>query len=127
MTLAVMGKRGYMRWCAPMLVVPLKNAFLTFIVEELDELEEIVVPLFKTIENRRAKKYKYTAENHPWPRDQLGYKVYIVPYAEGSHTLYLTFPVPDVSDRYRTAVSRYPDCRLPASAFVHIQNMESSL
>ena len=88
------------------------------LAEELDELEKMVVPLFENIQNRKAKKFTYTEENHPWPRNRLGCKVYIMPLETDTHTLYLTFPVPDASAKYKTAVSA-------PFQYLHVQNTKS--
>ena len=72
--------------------------------ENLDKLEEMVVPLFGNIKNRDAKKLKFSYDYHPWGPEQLKYKTYIVPL-EDMRSLRLYFPVPDYQDQYKTSVS----------------------
>lgn len=78
-----------------------------FFSESLDQLEEIVVPLFKGVRNTNAKQYLFPYEYHPWGPNELKNKMYIVPLDDTMQLLRLSFPVPDMRDQYRAAVNFY--------------------
>mgnify|MGYP001005073182 CR=1 FL=1 len=76
--------------------------------ESLDELENIVVPLFKDVENRHVEKLNFPYEQHPWGKNELRHVI----YAPSSTSLFhnedmmrLVFRVPDIRHQYKTAVS----------------------
>lgn len=73
--------------------------------ESVNDLEKMVVPLFKEIKNKNMKTMKYSFAYHPWGPKQLKRKIHIVIPDAPAEVLRLTFPVPDVRKQYRTSVS----------------------
>lgn len=92
--------------------------FIYICIETLDDLEKIVVPSFKNVQNKYVKKLLFS-KNHPWGPKQLRHKISIIPLKD-IQALRLSFPVPYVRDKYRSAVS-FHYCshkkKLPYSAF----------
>lgn len=68
-------------------------------------MEENVVSLFKNVQNTKAKQYVYPYKHHAWGSDQLKNKIYIVPLKDETQLLRLIFPIPDIRNQYKTAVS----------------------
>lgn len=103
MSLAVLGKGIYTQ-----IYVRTKSELCShrfFYPGSLNELEELVVSLFKSVENKKTKPYMFPYKYHPWGPDQLKNKIYIVPLDDKTQKLRLNFPIPDIRDQYRTAVS----------------------
>jgi secreted Zn-dependent insulinase-like peptidase len=73
--------------------------------ENLDELEEMVVPLFGNVENKDAKKLVYPFKFHPLGPEQLKHEIFIVPKSSSTQLLRVIFPIPDMSRYYKTNVS----------------------
>lgn len=94
------------------LIIPnLLHYWIFLSAENLDELEEIVVPIFMKIVNKHLTNIKYLFINHPWGTEQLKFKIHIVPLTDDVHFVRLNFPVPDVQNQYRTSVSIYFLCK----------------
>lgn len=105
MTLVVLGK-GIMlcRISESCFMLKVNIAFFKF-SDNLNELEKLVTSLFNTVANRNVKKLVYPFMHHPWGVEELNHKIYIVPLKNDKKVLRLTFPVPDVREYYKTAVS----------------------
>lgn len=71
-------------------------------LESLDDLEKMVIPLFKGIKNKNVPKMVYS--EHPWGPEQLKNKIYGVPISD-VRCMLLRFPLPSVINHYQTGVS----------------------
>ncbi|XP_023021581.1 insulin degrading metalloproteinase isoform X2 [Leptinotarsa decemlineata] len=72
--------------------------------ESLDELEEMVVKLFATVENKDVQAPVW--KNHPYEDDQLKSLVYIAPVKD-VRNLNIIFPSPDLTEFYKSAPGGY--------------------
>lgn len=70
-------------------------------LEDLDELEKMVVELFSQVENKEVEMPVWP--EHPFNEEHFKTKWYIVPIKDTRH-LYITFPLPDLQEHYKSAV-----------------------
>lgn len=71
--------------------------------ENLNDLENIVVSLFKNVEYKNVRELSFN-KYPPLGEKELKHKIYIIPL-ENIQMLHLSFPVPYTPERYKTAVS----------------------
>lgn len=74
-----------------------------FVIESLDDLEELTIKLFSEVENKNVTAPIWT--DHPFGPDQLQVKGFIVPIKD-LRNLTITFPLPDLHEYYKAGVSR---------------------
>lgn len=72
--------------------------------ESIQELEEMVLPLFIEVENKNVSVKEYL--EHPYGPEQLQVQINVVPVKD-SKNLYLTFPIPDISKHYTSKPDHY--------------------
>ncbi|XP_029847495.1 insulin-degrading enzyme isoform X2 [Ixodes scapularis] len=72
--------------------------------ESLDELTEMVVPLFSAVPNRGVSRPEWA--QHPYGPDQLKVLGHIVPVKDNRY-MYMTFPTPDMRKHYRSSPGDY--------------------
>ncbi|XP_060526171.1 insulin-degrading enzyme [Cylas formicarius] len=72
--------------------------------ESLDELEEVVVELFGSVNNKNVKAARW--ETHPFKDDQLRTVVYVTPVKD-LRNLNIVFPCDDYTDFYKSAPTNY--------------------
>ncbi|XP_076547139.1 insulin degrading metalloproteinase isoform X2 [Osmia lignaria lignaria] len=72
--------------------------------EDLDELEKMVVELFSQVENKEVEVPVWP--EHPFNEKHFKTKWYIVPIKDTRH-LYITFPIPDLQEHYKSAPTYY--------------------
>lgn len=83
------------------LVTDLKRMFL-YVIESLDELEELTLKLFSEVKNKNVTVPIWT--EHPFGPDQVKVKGFIVPVKD-LRNLNITFPIPDLHEYYKAGVS----------------------
>ncbi|CAN7999339.1 unnamed protein product, partial [Ixodes pacificus] len=72
--------------------------------ESLDELTEMVVPLFSAVPNRGVSRPEWA--QHPYGPDQLKVLGHIVPVKDNRY-MYMTFPTPDMRKHYKSSPGDY--------------------
>lgn len=73
-----------------------------FFAESLDELEEMVVELFSTVENKDVEAPIW--KTHPFKENQFKTMVYVSPVKD-VRNLNIVFPCEDLTEFYKSAVS----------------------
>lgn len=73
----------------------------TIIPESLDELEKLVVDLFKEVKNKNVESPEW--KEHPFGPEHLQVKGFVVPVKD-IRNLNITFPIPDMREHYETQV-----------------------
>jgi len=76
---------------------------MTIFAGSLDELQDMVIPFFERIENRKVKRLEFAYQDHPWGTDQLQRIVHIAPGVD-EKIVRIVFPMPDFRPQYKTAV-----------------------
>ncbi|KAG8188554.1 hypothetical protein JTE90_007162 [Oedothorax gibbosus] len=72
--------------------------------ETLEELTDIVVPLFSSVINKNVKMPEW--KDHPFDSNHLRLKGYVFP-VKNIRTLVITFPIPDLNHEYRSNPGSY--------------------
>ncbi|XP_033632870.1 insulin-degrading enzyme-like [Asterias rubens] len=72
--------------------------------ESLDDLAEMVVPLFSEVENKKVTPPEWP--QHPFTEDQMKVKCNVVPVKD-IRQLNVTFPIPDLREHYRSKPAHY--------------------
>lgn len=72
--------------------------------ESLDELAQMVVPIFAQIPNKNLPAPEWL--EHPYGPEQLGYKIKIVPIKD-LRSLHVFFPIPDLHPYYKSNPGHY--------------------
>ena len=94
MSLVVLAK-GYLIYRS------LDSQIVFWIIETIEELMEVVIPLFSEIENKNVSAPVWST--HPLTDDFLRKQVSIVPIRD-SRSLGITFPIPDLVPYYKSQV-----------------------
>lgn len=98
MALAILG-RG--KQSLQLFFVMYKNLF---VIESLDELEEMVIKLFGEVQDKQVNAPKW--EEHPFKKEQFKTCAYMIPIKD-VRNLNIIFPAPDLHQYYKSAVSTY--------------------
>ena len=93
--------------------------FGKFFLESLDSLEKMVVEMFADVMDKNVEAPKWP--EHPFKEEHFQCKWYIVPIKD-IRNLNITFPIPDVQEYFRSAVSIFVS-EMIEDFFYHIEKL----